>query len=74
MVILADKLNRIDALDLETDLITRAKNAPRNSKVFKKFASKAKEGRHYSNDGGKSKTTADDPIHSVYIAYWQTPA
>jgi hypothetical protein len=69
LVIIADKLNREDAKQLEQYLQV-SHNHDRRSAAHIKYNKRRTNNRYYPSDGGgKGKPAA--LIHSVYMAWWE---
>jgi len=66
LVILADRLNPLEGVDLEDELVRAWKNADARSVLFKKNDRDQRDKAHKRSRGGSgSKRTA-----AVYLAWW----
>ncbi len=67
-MILADKMNSDEALNLESDLDQALKEADKRSIIWKKWNGEKRSASYRRSAGGGSKNP-EEPIHSVYIAW-----
>src|SRR5205085_5111941 len=68
LVLIADRLSRKDALDLEEYLHEEARKN-RNTTIYQKYHEKRRDGPHYRRYGGIG--APGDAVHSVYMAWWE---
>lgn len=68
MVILANGMNLADAMQLEKMLQETVKQ-DRKHVLFKKYCSHRREQRYFPSQGPTS-AAPHDPVHSVYMAWW----
>lgn len=71
-VALADKLNRVDALDLEQKLFLCIKTDKRGV-LYRKFDKTIRDGPYRGSSGGVADALENDFIHCVYIAWADMP-
>lgn len=69
LVILADKLNRKDALDLERSLQLKATKAKKSHILYRKYHPDKRD-KPLIRSKGTGKIDADALVHSVYLAWW----
>jgi len=70
LVILADKLSRLEASKLET-MLQQAIRVDRRHTNYRKYDPARRDGPIYHSVGQASQETAHLPIHSVYMAWWE---
>lgn len=69
LVILADKLNRVDASALEMRLQEQVRKDRRHTH-YRKYDPSRRDGPLFPSVGRASAETGHLPIHSVYMAWW----
>lgn len=69
LVVLADRMSRDDALELETTLQRTIWSDPNDIACMKYHAEKREDGQPYSSYGGK-KSDPSETSCSVYMAWW----
>ena len=68
MVVLADRLSKGDALDLEKRLFCAATQTGKKNLLYKKYHPDKRDKRYYPSDGG-NKIPANKLVHSVYMVW-----
>ncbi len=68
-VVLAEGLNRNDALQLERALQERIRDKPQEN-CYRKYHEAKRDGPYRPSSGGVS-VGADELVHSVYMAWWE---
>jgi hypothetical protein len=69
-VLLADRMRRNDALDLEAELERRIKKKPRSALIRKKYRPENPDEPYRRRTGG-NHIPAQSRICSVYMAFWE---
>lgn len=69
LVILADKMTRVEASALEMRLQSLVRADKRHTH-YRKYDYRRRDGAIYQSVGRADPTTAHLPIHSVYMAWW----
>ena len=69
LVVLADHLNRKDALALEGMLQNAIKEDKRHT-LYRKYCPDRRDKRHFPSAGQATSDPAE-PVHSVYMAWWE---
>jgi hypothetical protein len=68
-VVLADRLSKDDALDLEERLFLAATKSKKKGLLYKKYHPDKRDDRYWRADGG-NKVDRSQLVHSVYIVWW----
>ena len=71
LVLVADRLIRSEALELEKLLCDIAREADRRSAAYRKFQPNSHGGRHSPSYGGAAFEKAIEQKHGVYVAWWE---
>lgn len=74
LVLMADKLTRVEALNLEEALWKAIAAHDRRTPTFKKCQQSHQESRYRKSYGGSSTELKNLRVHGVYIAWWHRPA
>ncbi|MGN6307303.1 MAG: hypothetical protein ACTHNH_21000 [Mesorhizobium sp.] len=69
LVVLADKMTRADAHNLEEYLQTAIKNDRRHV-LYRKYNADRRDGRYFRSAGQATSDPASKS-HSVYLAFWE---
>ena len=69
LVLLADRMNRADALSLEENLQLAVKQDRRHT-LYRKYCEVRRDERYYRS-AGPAGTNQHDLIHAVYMAWWE---
>ncbi|GGF24475.1 hypothetical protein GCM10011321_14820 [Youhaiella tibetensis] len=69
LVLLADRMNRADALSLEENLQLAVKQDRRHT-LYRKYCDVRRDERYYRS-AGPAVTNELDLVHAVYMAWWE---